>query len=271
MARAPVEQAAGAPMDVAVHAGYNDASRSWDGELTLARALGPIRLFGIGRTFSAFRAGTGRSAAGGGFTLRLNQYVALAGDAVTLVDRRANEDVAWSAGVQLGIPYTPHTLAVTVSNANTTTLEGASLGVPQGRRWGFEYTIPISLGGHFGGRRPENGSAPAMGLALQAGGSIGAEVHLTNQLRFVPDTVRIKVGQSVLWINGSAFIHTVTADARLAQRVGDGRVPAGATPFSSGDLSPGMVFEHVFHVPGEYRYFCIPHEASGMRGTIIVE
>ncbi|MGA9837079.1 MAG: hypothetical protein WBQ26_07170 [Gemmatimonadaceae bacterium] len=61
-------QSSGAPLDAAIHEGYNDASWSCHSELTLARRLGSLPLFGVGRTFTAFRAGRSRSAAGGGFT-----------------------------------------------------------------------------------------------------------------------------------------------------------------------------------------------------------
>ncbi len=264
----PLMQAGGAPADVALHGGYNDAARSWDGEVTLARRLGPLRVLGVGRAFSAFRDRTARAALGGGFTLRLNRFVALAGDATTLVHRHANEEIAWSAGLQLAIPYTPHTLSINVSNANTTTLEGASYGVPQGRRWGFEFTIPIVLSRYFGHRERPTAATPSAEPGPR--GPIGAEVHLTNLATYVPDTVRIDAGQMVLWINGSQIDHTVTDDPRLAKHARDARLPAGAAPFDSGDLAPGAVFEHTFRVPGVYHYFCQPHELDGMLGTVIV-
>lgn len=265
---APLVQAAGAPADLAVHAGYNDAARSWDGELTLARRLGPVRVLGVGRAFSSFRERTAGTALGGGFTLRLGRFVALAGDAATLVHRHANEEIAWSAGIQLAIPYTPHTLSINVSNANTTTLEGASYGVPRGQRWGFEFTIPIVLSRYVGRRRGPSLTAPAAESGAHA--SIGAEVHLTDLATYAPDTVRIDAGQMVLWINGSTLDHTVTDEPRLARHPADARLPAGAAPFDSGDLAPGAVFEHTFRVPGVYHYFCKPHELDGMLGTVIV-
>jgi plastocyanin len=36
-------------------------------------------------------------------------------------------------------------------------------------------------------------------------------------------------------------------------------------------LQPGDSYSHTFTTPGEYRYICIPHVLSGMRGTITVE
>lgn len=47
------------------------------------------------------------------------------------------------------------------------------------------------------------------------------------------------------------------------------RIPAGATAFDSGVISRGS-FEFTFETPGTYDYYCIPHEGSGMAGTVTV-
>ena len=98
-----------------------------------------------------------------------------------------------------------------------------------------------------------------------------AVVHMTNSMRFVPAEVRITVGQSVVWMNISSLVHTVTADPALAKNSADAQLPKGAQPFNSGNVVPGQTFRHVFDVPGTYRYFCIPHEGMGMVGTVIVK
>lgn len=36
-------------------------------------------------------------------------------------------------------------------------------------------------------------------------------------------------------------------------------------------LGEGDEFEWTFEVPGEYTYFCIPHEAAGMVANLTVE
>lgn len=261
-----LKQGAGRPVDVALTGGYNGTARSWDGEMELARELGPLRVLGVGRAFTAFGGHGARVAAGGGLTLRLTRSVALAADAVTLLDRHAGEDVVWGGGLQLRIPYSPHTLSLQVSNANTETLQGASVGVPRGLRWGFEFTIPITLGRYFGAGPVREGPASTAGAA-----GIAADVAMTERLRFVPDTIRIRAGQAVRWTNGSNIVHTVTDDPRLARHAGDGRLPPGAAPFSSGNVQPGASYVHRFRVPGVYHYFCIPHELDGMVAVIVVE
>lgn len=113
----------------------------------------------------------------------------------------------------------------------------------------------------------------------QLGGSASAQsnsepavtVGMTNTLKFKPDTVRVQVGETVRWDNTSIVVHTVTADPEEATLEGSVRLPEGASPFDSGTMDPEATFEHIFEVPGTYRYFCIPHEATKMYGTVIVK
>ena len=105
----------------------------------------------------------------------------------------------------------------------------------------------------------------------EQGGEVGAEVGMTNALDYEPATVTIRAGQTVLWRNTSDLVHTVTADDELATDDDHVRLPEGAEPFGSGRMEPGATYRRTFAVPGRYTYFCIPHEASGMIGHIVVE
>jgi len=95
----------------------------------------------------------------------------------------------------------------------------------------------------------------------------GAEVY------FDPVGVRIQPGDTVRWIQVNGY-HSVTA----YHPVNSGRelrIPERAEPWDSGMLlaeypAKGSTFEHTFTVPGVYDYLCIPHEAAGMVGRIIV-
>lgn len=98
-----------------------------------------------------------------------------------------------------------------------------------------------------------------------------ATVEMTNTLKFTSDTVRIPAGQTVRWKNSSLLVHSVTADPSEATMEGSVTLPDGAEPFDSGLMDPEETFEHTFKKPGTYTYFCIPHEAAKMRGTVIVE
>ena len=89
---------------------------------------------------------------------------------------------------------------------------------------------------------------------------------MTDAFRFEPDEVTIHAGDAVEWRNASPFDHVVTDDRKL----GDAAIPAGAQVFSSDAIAPGRSYRRVFTTPGEYRYFCVPHEGIGMVGRITV-
>ena len=107
--------------------------------------------------------------------------------------------------------------------------------------------------------------------AAQSDEEPAAVVSMTNTMKYTPDTARVEVGQTVRWENSSAVMHTVTADPEEAFKDKSVALPDGASTFNSGNLAPKETFEHTFEVAGTYRYFCIPHEAAGMTGTVIVE
>lgn len=112
------------------------------------------------------------------------------------------------------------------------------------------------------------------GFALAVPGWASAKtitVGMTDSLHFTPHTVTIHKGDTVVWKNGSLLTHTVTDVPKLAVKQGDATLPKGAKPFNSGYLNPGQSFSHTFTVPGTYHYFCIPHEAVGMLGVVIVK
>lgn len=96
-------------------------------------------------------------------------------------------------------------------------------------------------------------------------------IRMTDALQYVPQRVTIQENETVKWVNTSNLMHTVTADSQKALNPQDVMLPGGAKPFDSGSIPPGESFTYTFTVPGTYRYFCIPHEAAGMVGEIIVK
>lgn len=248
--------------DVAVSVAWNGVAESADGELAVARGVGPVRLHAAARAFSRFAGGDGDAALGGGAVWRVHRNVALAGDVMTLVS--GDTTTAWSFGLQLRIPTTPHTVSLHATNAAVATLQSSSFGGGQ-RLYGFEFTVPVTLSRYFGGGdRPE--AAPPGPEAADT-----AIVEMDNRLRFIPDTLRVAAGTAVRWDNTSDIVHTVTADPARAALESSVSLPAGARTFDSGDLLPGDAFVRVFEVPGTYEYFCVPHERAGMIGVLIVE
>lgn len=256
-------------VDGSVRAGWNGTAGSVDGEVALARAVGSVRLHVAGRAFSAWRGDEPAIAVAGGAVWRLHEWVALAADASQVLE--GDEEMAWGAGLQLAIPYTPHTLSLHASNVNATTLQSSTVGIPDRRLWGFEFTVPITLSRYLGGRSTpastaDRGRGPAAAVAADT-----VVVTMDNRLRFLPDAVRIRAGQAVRWENTSDIIHTVTADPELAADPAHVILPAGARPFDSGDMVPGAAFVHVFERAGTYQYVCLPHERARMIGVVVVE
>ncbi len=77
---------------------------------------------------------------------------------------------------------------------------------------------------------------------------------------FVPETLSIERGDTVLWINNGSVSHTATS--------GTSCTPDGL--WDSGFLSPGNSFSFAFDSATDYPYFCIPHCNLGMTGLISV-
>jgi plastocyanin len=88
---------------------------------------------------------------------------------------------------------------------------------------------------------------------------------------FDPIGVHITAGQTVRWIMASpGNPHTTTAyHPKNANH--SLRIPEAAVPWDSGFLvKPRDTFEVTLTVEGVYDYFCLPHEAAGMVGRIVV-
>ena len=231
------------PVRLALTGAYNNAAESVDGEAALTLDAGRLALHGAARGFSSgFGADDARFAVGGGAVLALHANVAVAGDVVTLLDREEGEEVAWGAALQLRIPSTPHTLSLQAANTNTATLQGSSRGADV-TRYGFEFTIPITLSRYFGG--DGGGAATATGQN---------EVTVTiNDQGFTPARLTISPGTTVTWVNQGQLAHTATAENGS---------------FDSGLIQPGGRYSRRFDQAGETPYLCTPHPF--MRGAIIV-
>jgi plastocyanin len=107
---------------------------------------------------------------------------------------------------------------------------------------------------------------------VQASGVVEIRLRsdtLGTKVWFDPIGLLVEPGQTVRWVNESN-VHTATA----YHPANDGhvlRIPEAAEPWDSGYLvEPGDWFEVTLTVPGVYDYFCVPHEAAGMVGRLIV-
>ncbi|HEX2190061.1 MAG TPA: cupredoxin family copper-binding protein [Longimicrobiaceae bacterium] len=254
----PLSQDAGAPLDVAAQVGYNLAADGVDGELTLARRQGPLRVLAAARAMSdPYEEGRTRFAAAGGATLRLGRWWAVAADVASLLDPEEGEDPAWSAGLHLAIPHTPHTLSLQASNTLTTTLQGISRGSDE-VRYGFEFTVPLTLRRWFGPGASADvppavaASAPTPSAPAPAEGAARFAAGMRN-FAYAPARIEVAAGTTVEWKNEDAMAHTVTAV--------DGS-------FDSGLVEPGAVWRRTFDTPGTYPFSCTPHPF--MKGTVVV-
>jgi plastocyanin len=129
-----------------------------------------------------------------------------------------------------------------VGNSNNATLQGASRGTGQ-TRYGFEFTIPITLARYFGGRRapPAPAATPAPAPAAAAGDTARVTIE---GFGFRPNRLVVAPGTAVTFTNRDQVAHTVTGDAGGLE---------------SGEIPPGESRTLVFREPGEIRFHCTPH------------
>ena len=121
----------------------------------------------------------------------------------------------------------------------------------------------------------------AAGTAGQAAAQGGRThtVDMTDELVFDPEEITIAPGDTVVWDNVGAVGHSVTAyedgipsDAEYFASGGFASEQAARDGYpGEGNILGGETYEYTFEVPGDYEYFCIPHEAVGMVGTVHVE
>lgn len=243
---------------LAVTPAYNAAAKSFDGEVGFDWSRGPVTLLGAVRGMSkAYGVDTARMALAGGAVVHLNSYVGLTGDVASLLSHRPGESAAWSAGLVFLIPGSPHTFSLQVSNVDVNTIAGSShkgLGVGKKPLYGFEFTIPLHLARFrpWFHKEPEYIQPPNMRLIPSVEGPAAAEVKM-NGIHYRSDTVTVRAGESVRWINSDPLIHTVSFD--------DG---SGTSP----DIPQNGSFQFRFDRPGTYPYHCTQHPF--MRGVVIV-
>jgi plastocyanin len=254
----PLQQREGAPLDLGGQVGYNIAAEGVDGEVSIARRQGPVRAIVAARVLSnPYAVGETRFALAGGGTLRLRRWVALAGDIATMLEADEGTEAAWSAGVHLAIPQTPHSLSLHASNINAGTLQGVSRG-GDAVRYGFEFTVPLTLSRYFG-RGPDDVVAPAPAPAMPTDNDRAAPATGPLQrariasFAYAPARIEITAGTTVEWRNDDQMAHTVTASD---------------SSFASPLLQPGDVWRHTFATAGSYDFYCTPHPF--MKGVVVV-
>ena len=94
--------------------------------------------------------------------------------------------------------------------------------------------------------------AAAVGLSTPA---VAATTHTVamDGTRFIPETLTVKRGDRVVWVNKDPFPHTATA---------------GRT-FDSKSIAAGDSWTYVARQSGEFAYVCTLH--PGMKGMLLVQ
>lgn len=300
---APISEDYGAPLSLGAEVGYNNAAEGFAGELSAARMFGPIRIILAGRALTDPLKTGARFAFAGGTTIRLGQYVALAGDVGALTKRDTSEKVAWSAGLHFAIPLTPHTLSLQVTNVAVATLQGQSRGSSV-RRYGFEFTIPLTLSRYFGSHDAPSPDSTPQPVAVAAPPVITPDTVrplpvVTAPAQHSPDTTTPRVAVSAPpTTSPSAQPARAVAAKPVARTVRTGmknihylqptmEITVGTTvewknndpllhsvtainkSFDSGLIQPGKTYRHTFTKTGTYNFYCVPHPF--MKGTIVVK
>ncbi len=242
---------------VALLGGYNTQAESFDGELSGQIAFGRLELFGAARGFSdALHTDEAGAALAGGLGIRLTNFIVLAGDVGGFV-AGPDTTVAWSAGLQLAIPFTPHTFSLQASNASATTPQEASFaGVDVfggDITWGFEFTVPFSGFARWGRifDNDRDDQATQAGQVVEPSRLVEIDIR---EFAFRADTVRIPVGSSIRWVNRDAIAHSSSSDDAV---------------WESPLIGPGETYTTQFDAVGTFAYHCEPHPF--MRGVVIVE
>ena len=134
--------------------------------------------------------------------------------------------------------------------------------------------------------RTESGEIPSPPKVVQPDTDhvVGMGVH-----EYYPESLQIRVGESVGWVNGTGIAHSVTGESGgdVIPEGADRNFPEDGEYFASGgfdsaeaaldgwartregDILPGEPFVHTFETPGEYLYLCLLHKLW-MRGTVVV-
>ena len=93
------------------------------------------------------------------------------------------------------------------------------------------------------------------GTAIESAAAAKPVTHtvVIDGLKYEPETLTVKRGETVVWVNKDPFPHTVTVK--------------GA--FDSHDIAAGKSWKFTPRKTGEYAYICTLH--PNMKGTIKVE
>ena len=110
--------------------------------------------------------------------------------------------------------------------------------------------IALAADSSGGGSSASMGMAPAKGAPGSTGGAVKIDIR---DFKYVPETVTVRAGSRVTWINDDMAPHTATATA----------------VFDTGTLQRGDSKALTLSKPGSYSYVCEFHPF--MKATVVVK
>jgi len=142
-------------------------------------------------------------------------------------------------------------------------------------------SAPSGSGGHGGEESEETDTSLSGGPNVVEGVPDDAD-HVVDMeaVAFAPEELTVSVGDKVAWEHVGGEPHSVTAveeelpeDAAYWASGGFESESAAREGWENGEgaVQSGQSYVHTFETAGEHGYVCIPHEAAGMVGTVIVE
>jgi plastocyanin len=233
--------------------GYSRPAGSLDGELSLWKALGPLRVLAAARGYSDLDGRGARAALLGGALIPVapgRVPIALAGDVGRVLGDDDGADFLWSLGLHAGLPLTPFTVAFQISNARGPSFQGS---VVEGQQIHFGVAVmsPIPIGRVRGWAAPRGPAARSVREEVDAEpGMVRASI---SRFAYWPARLEVPAGTVIEWVNEDAAVHTITAD--------DGS-------FDSGGLGQGERWRARFDEAGTYHYHCGPHPF--MQAVVVV-
>ncbi len=83
-------------------------------------------------------------------------------------------------------------------------------------------------------------------------------VHVVEmvKMKFIPDSITIKLGDSIKFVNKSKYLHNIVAK-KLGIKTKYIKKNKSLT------VKPSKI--------GKYKYYCAPHRSMGMKGTITIK
>ena len=138
-----------------------------------------------------------------------------------------------------------------------------------------------TAGGVAGTAAVASGASGTAVAAAQNGSTHTVEME---GVQFSPDRITVTPGDTVVWKTVGQAGHSVTAyeeqipegadywasggfDTEQAARDG---YEFGGDLEQTGNVAAGQSWSHTFETEGTHEYFCNPHEAGGMVGTVVV-